>query len=239
MLFNVANLPYWIFLGMGVLLFTVVIVSGGGDDDLDADLDIDADADLEISEHPFDLDTDADGDFSAVQVLSWLGFGKAPLILLIATDLSLWGAFGWMLNVILGDLFGQIPSGFWGHLIFLGSLAIALFIGSLVARPIGKMLAAFGEDASSDRLIGCVGRVSSATIPSEKVGKIGQVDVIDAARNLVTIHAVLPAWATISPKHGAQVLVIDRYNDNYLVIAKDSLDEDRWLSNASRPQNLR
>ena len=73
MLFHPANLPYWIFLGMGVLLFLFVIISGGGDDDVDIDTDV---------------DTDADFDFNGL-FLGWLGIGKAPLILLLATDLSL------------------------------------------------------------------------------------------------------------------------------------------------------
>ena len=33
MVFSIQNLPYWIFIGTGVLLFGLVIVSGGSDDD--------------------------------------------------------------------------------------------------------------------------------------------------------------------------------------------------------------
>lgn len=237
MLFNFANLPYWIFLGTGVSLFLLVIVSGGGDDDLD--LDADADVEVDISNGPLDLDTDAEGDFSAVQILGWLGLGKAPLILLLATDLSLWGLLGWMLNVAAAGSLGRIPGVFWGSIILVSSLAIALFLGSLVARPIGKALAAFGEDASSDRLIGCEGWVSSALIPAQHLGKIGQVDVIDRARNRVTVNAALPDWATVLPRRGESVVVIDRQAQHYLVIAKDSTDEARWLSNPPHIQNSR
>ncbi|HEY9674255.1 MAG TPA: hypothetical protein V6D11_22640 [Waterburya sp.] len=49
MLFDIVNLPYWIFLIMGVLLFLVITISGG-DDDLD--LDIDRHVDLELSHNP-------------------------------------------------------------------------------------------------------------------------------------------------------------------------------------------
>lgn len=232
MLFDLSNLPYWIFLGMGVLLYVFVIVSGGGDDDLDldADADLDVDADLDGDGNPFDLDTDADadGNFSAAQVLGWLGIGKAPLILLLATDLSLWGVLGWMLNVALS---GNV---FLGLFVLIGSLIAALVLGGFIARPIGSAFASFGEDASSDRLIGCVGTVSTALIPVVHENKIGQVDVLDAARNLVTVNAVLPEWATTIPARGSKVLVIDRTLHLYLVIAKDSPDQDQWLANPSR-----
>ena len=68
----------------------------------------------------------------------------------------------------------------------------------------------------------------------ENQGKIGQVDVLDSARNLVTINATLPSWAKVVPGRGTQVLVIDRQPHNYLVIAKDSSDEQEWLMNSSR-----
>ncbi|MBD1931603.1 MULTISPECIES: OB-fold-containig protein [Cyanophyceae] len=221
MLFNPANLPYWIFLGMGVLLFLLVIVSGGGDSDVDADVDVDA---------------DAEGEFGGLEILGWLGIGKAPLILLLGTDFSLWGVIGWMLNVWVGSLTGGIPSRFFGlgGVVLLGSMAISLFLGGLISRPLGKIFASFGEDASSDRLIGCIGTVSSAFIPHQHRNKIGQVDVIDSARNLVTINATLPNWANVLPRRGEKVLVIERWEQYYLVVAKDSLDQEHWLENSRK-----
>ncbi len=209
MLFNPANMPYWILLGMGVLLFLFVIISGGGDDDID-------------------VDTDTDFDLSGF-ALSWMGIGKAPLILLLATDLSLWGLFGWMFNVWLGEFTDRVPSGIWIFIVLILSLVASLFTGGLIARPIGKIFAEFGEDTSSDRLIGRHGTVSSATIPVEKRGRIGQVDIIDKSGNLVTINATVPEWATVIPRHGEKVIAIERQQDVYLAIAKDSPDIDRWL----------
>ncbi len=211
MLFNSVNMPYWIILGMGVLLFLFVIISGGGDDDIDIDTDVDSD---------FDISGFA---------LSWMGIGKAPLILLLATDLSLWGLFGWMFNVWLGEFTDRVPSGAWIFIVLILSLVASLFTGGLIARPIGKVFAEFGEDTSSDRLIGRHGTVSSATIPVEKRGRIGQVDIIDKSGNLVTINATVPEWATVIPRHGEKVIAIERQQDVYLAIAKDSPDIDRWL----------
>lgn len=226
MLFNPANISYWIFLSMGVLLFLLVIVSGGGDDGLDVDSDVDVD--------DLDIHTDAGGDFSFVQVLGWLGIGKAPLILLLATDFSLWGVFGWMFNVWVGDTTGKVSGVFLGYTVLFVSMLLSVFMGGLVARPIGKIFTEFGEDTSSDRLIGCVGTVSSVYIPSENQARIGQVDALDPTRNLVTINATLPQWATVIPRRGEKVLVIDRQLYSYSVVAKDSLDQDRWLQTSPK-----
>jgi Protein of unknown function (DUF1449) len=224
MLFSTVNLPYWIFLGTGVLLFLFMIFFGGGEQDIDADVDVDVDVDTDL-----DVDNSA---FSFGQLLEWAGIGNAPLILLLATDLSLWGIFGWMLNVWLSQIFQGNVSHFIGIVILFGSLILSLFIGGWIAQPIGQLFAEFSEDASSDRLIGGIGTVTSAYIPIENLGKIGQVDVLDTKRNLLTISAVLPDWATIAPQRGEQVLVIERKSQIYVVIAKDSPDQEHWLANS-------
>lgn len=158
MLFSLTNLPYWIFLGAGLVLFLFVIVSGGGDDDIDVDADVDVDVDVD-ADIDVDADVDAsgntpvdlDGDFSPLQVLTWFGIGRTPLILLLAIDLTLWGFIGWILNATVGELIERSPVGLLAIGIFVGSLAFALFIGSLLSRPLGRVFAAFGEDASGDR----------------------------------------------------------------------------------------
>ncbi|MDX2096907.1 MAG: DUF1449 family protein [Leptolyngbyaceae cyanobacterium bins.59] len=216
MLFHPANLPYWLFLGMGIGLFLLVIVSGGDDGDGDGD-----------------LDAEGDGGFEMGQALGWIGFGKAPLILLLATDLSLWGLFGWMLNVTIAGIFGQMPGNLLSGAVLGVSLGLAVAGGGLLARPMGKALATFGEDVSADRLIGCNGTVSSAVIPDDRDGRIGQVNAIDAARNLVSINAVFPEWATVRPVLGDKVLVIDRREQVYFVIVRNSLDEQNWLNSST------
>ncbi|WP_438502236.1 DUF1449 domain-containing protein [Nostoc linckia] len=201
-----------------------MIISGGGGEDFDIDADVDVDA---------DVDADSNHELGFGQFLGWAGIGKAPLILLLATDLSLWGLLGWMLNVWIGGVSNNIGS-FIGSIILFGSLIISLLLGGLIAQPIGKIFAEFGEDVSSDRLIGCIGIVTSAYIPTQNQGRIGQVDVLDAKRNLLTISAVLPDWVTVAPQRGERVLIIEHQAQIYVVIAKDSHDEEYWLTNSSR-----
>jgi len=192
-----------------VICAAIVIFALRGEDDLDLDSDIDIDMNTDI---------DIGGDFSPLEVLGWLGQGIAPLILLLAIDFSFWGILGWMQDVALGN-----PSGLLAGAVSIGSMVVSLCAGSLISRPLGKIFASFGEDTSPDRLIGCVGTVSTSTIPKESQGTIGQVDVIDPARNLVMIDARLPDWATV-----INVIVVDRQQSGYLVIAQDSIDQEQW-----------
>jgi hypothetical protein len=92
--------------------------------------------------------------------------------LLLAIDLSLWGLIGWMLNVWIGSTFTF--NNLIAALLLIISLLISLWIGKLIAQPISKIFAEFGEDVSSDRLIGCIGTVTSFYIPTIAENKIGQ-----------------------------------------------------------------
>lgn len=230
MLFHSANLSYWIFLGIGILLFLLVIISGGGDDDLDLETDMELDADVDVDA---DTDLDSDGEIGSLQILAWLGFGKAPLMLLLAIDFSIWGLTGWMLNVLVGNITGNIPTNMigLGGLIFFSSLSFSLFTGSFIARPLGKIFASFGEDVSSSRLLGCLGTVTSKEIPYETENKIAHADIIDNTHNLVTVAVCLPSWAKVIPQRNQKIIIIEQNSDYYLAIAKDSVDETKWLNN--------
>ncbi|MDG2989829.1 YqiJ family protein [Candidatus Synechococcus calcipolaris G9] len=221
MLFDLAHLPYWIILGMGILLFLTVILGGIGDEDVDLDGDVDGDL--------LDMDLEAESDISPLMILHWLGFGRAPLILLLATDFSIFGIVGWLLNVVAAGVTGVIPQGWLGGLVFALSLVIALGSGGLIARPLGQVFAQFGEETSGDRLLGCDGTVSSADIPYNREQKIGQITVLDPARNRLTLPCALPDWAQVQPRYGETVMIIDRQASYYLVLAKDSIDQDQWF----------
>ena len=245
--FNGANLPYWILLGAGLVLFSTTIALGGGEDegdlggdadagngDIGADFDLDVDVDADVD---FDGDAgDADGDGSEEAgsgtsfgaLLAALGVGKAPLLILLAVDFSLWGFLGWVANVTVASALGRMPTAFLGlgGGVFLGSLVIALFLGSNIARAIGSVMKSFGEDSRADRLIGCIGTVSSAQMSKDR---IAQVDVIDPADNRVTVSARLPDWARETPRRGSEVTIIDRQPDGYVAIANGGADRERWL----------
>ncbi|ERN43136.1 protein of unknown function (DUF1449) [Rubidibacter lacunae KORDI 51-2] len=228
MLFDPGNSLYWLFLTVGIVFFALVILSGVGEEADTGPLDIDIDIDADL-----DADVDVDDSSGRDVLLGLLGFGKAPLLLLLAVDFSVWGLTGLLLNTIAGNVLGRIPSGLFGlgSIIFLVSFAISLVAGSFIARLFANIFATFSEDTGADRLIGCTGTVSSATIPH---GKLGQAIAIDPQGNRVTISAMLPDWATVVPTCGTRVLVIDRQARAYLAIAEDSIDRERWFEQGTR-----
>lgn len=239
MLFDIANLTYWIFLGIGIFLFLLVIISGGDDQDLDVDADVDVDVDVD-GDIDTDIDSDiegningdveADTDISFLSFLSWFGVGKCPLLILLAIDFSMWGVSGWFLNVTIGGFLNAIPQGLTAFTVFVVSFLFSIYIGKLLSHPIGKIFANFGEEVEGDRLIGCIGSVTSKQVPYLTEGRIAQADVLDNARNLVTIEICLPEWAKVVPHRGQDVLIIDRQKHCFIAIAKDTSDEDKWLN---------
>ncbi|QEP99965.1 DUF1449 family protein [Thermosynechococcus sp. QKsg1] len=225
MLFHLIHTPYWIVLGMGVLLFLTVILGDVGAEEVDLEGDAD----------PLEVEVDLEEGISFLTILHWLGVGRAPLILLLALDFSLLGVLGWFFNVLFYTLSGSWPGVVWSGVIAIAALLLALTIGGLCSRPLGQIFAQFSEDTSRDRLLGCSGHVSSAHIPRSGTG-IGQVSVLDANRNRLILPAVLPPWATVTPQHGQEILIIDRQENEYIVVAKDSLDEATWLRQQRQSQ---
>ncbi len=237
MLFSPANFVYWLFLGLGIVLFLSVIVSGA-DEDLDTDV-----------ETPLALEGDVTGDMAGetegeigevaeifsplIPLLSWLGVGNCPLMLLLAINFSSWGVIGWFLNVILAGFLGKIPTGFLAFVVFFLSLFCSLWLGSILSRPIGKIFSSFSEEVEGERLIGCTGLVTSRSVPYITEGRIAQADVMDAAKNLVTVPICLPPWAKVVPVRGQEIIIIEKREHCYLAIAKDSSDQDRWLTSQS------
>ncbi|QUS59337.1 DUF1449 family protein [Synechocystis sp. PCC 7339] len=240
MLFHLANLPYWLLLAVGVLCLGLMIISGDGNEDLDLEVEMALDAVPDVEITHLDVELDQGGAIEegeavpmALQVLSFFGLGKVPLMILLGIDFSLWGVIGWILNVAVGTVTGTIPSQLlgWAGIIFLISLAISLWLGRLASRPIANLFKTFSQDVSAERVIGCTGTVTSKKLPYLANGTIGQAHVYDNAGNLLTLSVSLPDWATVIPHHNQEILIIDQSPKGYgyLAIAKDSSDQDKWL----------
>ncbi|MEB3160896.1 MAG: DUF1449 domain-containing protein [Synechocystis sp.] len=239
MLFHPANLPYWLLLIVGVLCLGLMVIGGDGDEDLDLDMAIADSPDLNLDVMDLDVDIDDGSDVEAggsmpLQVLAFFGVGKVPLLILLGIDFSLWGILGWILNVSVGSVTGTMPTQFFGLAgsIFFTALGLSLWFGRLCSRPIASVFKTFSQDVSGDRVIGCVGTVTSKKLPYLINGKIGQAHVYDSAGNLLTLSVSLPDWATVIPHHNQEILIIDQSPQGYgyLAIAKDSSDEDKWLN---------
>ncbi len=243
MILHPANFLYWALIVIGIIFFSLIIFSSDGEEDLEIDSDtnfggsdgsrfkVNSDLEVEIDTDA-DLEIDGEKGFNPWRLLSWIGLGKAPLMILLGIDFSSWGMAGWILNTIIQSITGKIPDQFWGlgGVVLITSFLIGILIGSLLSHPIAHLFASFGEDVSSERLIGCIGTVSSKKLPYLTEGKIGQVNVYDTAGNLVSIGVALPHWATVIPHRGYPVLIIEQHQRGYLAIAKESSDEDKWMN---------
>lgn len=81
MLFHLANLTYWLLLGLGILCLGLMIISGDGDEDLDVEMSLEASSDVDITH--LDVELDQGGDMEegeavpmALQVLSFFVWVK-------------------------------------------------------------------------------------------------------------------------------------------------------------------
>ncbi|MDX1532375.1 MAG: DUF1449 family protein, partial [Rhodothermales bacterium] len=66
---------------------------GLGGDDLELELELDADADAE-----------SDGDHAWMEMLAWLGVGRAPLMVLLTVGLLAFGITGLLLRPLVGPI---------------------------------------------------------------------------------------------------------------------------------------
>lgn len=214
------NLPFTVLLGLGIFVAFLQLSGLGGDDDSDADADVDADFDHDVDmdgdadfdhdlDHDFDHDVDHDLDHGAdaghgpdFSLLSFIGIGKVPLLVVLLILFSSVGLFGWLLHGIIQTVLGTFP----GLLIFL-TLPVALvggsFITSRTARFIGQLIPPLTSTASrAQTLVGTTGTVTSPYVDE----RYGMVHLRDRGSTLISVFAVTDELPPIP--RGEQVLLV-------------------------------
>ena len=200
------NVPFTFLLGLCLLLAAFQLVGLGMDHDADADFDADADLDADADvEADADADSDADGDgdaegdgLSPLTVLAFVGFGKAPLLVVLVLLFSTIGLAGWGLNGLARGL------GFWANVV---AMPLAVVAGALASarltRWLGRALPAVTTTATrAHELVGRHGRVISPLVDQG----YGQVHLRAADGTLINIFAVTDAAAPI--RRGARVMLV-------------------------------
>jgi membrane protein implicated in regulation of membrane protease activity len=184
-------------------------LSHDADLDHDADLEHDADVDHDI-DHDVDHDVDhevshdagSDGGTSALNVLAFIGLGKAPLLVVLLILLGSIGLLGWMLNSVLTNTFGTYPS-----LAFAAVLPITVLAGTLIssrtARFIGRAIPPISTTAT--RMQALVGRRGTVISPFVDT-KYGMVHLRDEGGTLLNIFAVIKDGEPI--KRGSEVALV-------------------------------
>ncbi|MBI3964196.1 MAG: DUF1449 family protein [Chloroflexi bacterium] len=164
------ELPFFAGVLYVVLLATGVASAEG--DGADADTDVDHGMDVDI-DHDLDVDHDVDHGIDAVahevhadghaepsllfKSLSFLGFGKIPLSILLTSFLLLWGFVGWASNQLLKDALAT-PA------LVAFSVATATLMSVFLVRSLARGLARVlpsteSYDVTRDQLVGRVAEV--------------------------------------------------------------------------------
>lgn len=186
-----------IVLGTGAL-------SGLTDVELDLDLDLDVDADA-------DVDGDADG-HAWIEVLAWLGVGRAPLMVLVTVGLLAFGITGLLARLFVGPLL---------------ALVVALFASPFATSAAGRVLGRYMPTSESyalgrNALVGCAGTARLAVTRT-----FGVAQVIDESGTLHEVRCRIDDTAeegsTITK--GAALVVVD-YEDSTATYTVAALNHD-------------
>jgi len=210
------DLAHDVDLDHGVDLDHAVDLDHGADLDHAADLDHDADLDHGIDhdlDHDLDhavdhdvdhaVDHDAGGAPTVLNVLAFLGVGKAPLLVVLLMFFGSVGILGWILNSAVRGVFGEYPGP-----VFAAVLPITIvaggFMSSRTARFIGRALPPISTTATrANALVGRRGTVISPFVDA----KYGLVHLRDQSGTLINVFAVIRTEQE-SIKRGSNVVLV-------------------------------
>ncbi len=185
------NLPFLVMLGLCGVFF---LLQGIGFLGADADHDVDVDHDLDVDGGGGgDPDADAEGDADAGattagwhEVLSFLGVGRVPFMVVWVT-LFLFGGFsGIFFNRVLFVRAGGAYRGIWFWGVCVAALAIGLLGVRFFSRLAARLVDVGGRRAATKQeLTGKIGVVASPVLDA----RFGEIRVHDDGGNELLLHA--------------------------------------------------
>ncbi len=217
------NLPYTIFMALGLIIATLQLfgLSHDNDADIDADADVDVDVDADLDADA-DIDADADADLdhemdhgseSGLSWLAFIGFGKAPLMVVLLILLFSMGLLGWLVNGVILGIFGVFP-GLLMLLSGLVSMAIGVFITSRITVLIARALPPISSTATkAHAMVGMNGTVTSPFVDA----KYGMLHLRDEGGTLVSLFAVTEDEKPIPRGESVILLAYDSVQKRYIV----------------------
>jgi hypothetical protein len=218
------NLPFLVMLGLcGVffLLQSIGLLGALGDHDVEHDVDVD---------HDVDADADADADAGGLtagwhEVLSFLGVGRVPFMVVWVTLFLFAGFTGIFVNRVLFVRGGGVYRGPW----FVGVSLAALVVGIIGVRFFSKLAARLvdvgGRGAvTKQELAGKIGVVASPVLD----GRHGEIRVVDDRGNELLLHGCLRGGEA-ALVHGAKVVLVsyDEAKELYWAAACPEIDGDQ------------
>jgi membrane protein implicated in regulation of membrane protease activity len=153
-------------------------------------------------EHEVSHDTGGDGTPGVLNVLAFIGLGKAPLMVVLLILFGSIGLLGWIMNSILTNAFGTYPSMAFVIVVPISVLA-GTVVSSRTARFIGRALPPISTTATrAQALVGKRGTVISPFIDE----KYGMVHLRDEGGTLINIFAVITDGEPI--RRGSEVALV-------------------------------
>lgn len=219
------NLPFTVLLGLGLVVAALQLIGLGGDDDSDAalhegdmDQDVDVDHGVDHADHDADSDADGDGEGDNFSLLSFIGVGKVPMLVVFLILFVTVGLLGWLLNGVIQSVIGSFPG-----LLILLTLPVATVSGAVftsrVARLIGNLVPPLTTTASrAQALVGMTGTVTSPYVDHV----YGQVHLRDLGSTLISVFAITEDGEAIP--RGEKVLLVsyDAAGRRYQVTRKET-----------------
>ncbi len=154
-------------------------------------------------EHEVSHDAGGSGTPGVLNVLAFIGLGKAPLMVVLLILFGSIGLLGWIINSLLTNAFG----GFYPSLAFIGVLPATIIVGTIIssrtARFIGRALPPISTTATrAQALVGRRGAVISPYVDA----KYGMVHLRDEGGTLLNVFAVIKDGEPI--KRGSEVALV-------------------------------
>lgn len=211
------NAVMTVIMGVIVVYWLFVFISGAGLEDLDlgfdfdvdidvpdvdAGVDVDADSDIDTSEPDKDVVTEKEPGFF-MKFLNFMNIGKVPFMLVLSTLKFII----WIGSLITTSLVNVTTWGLWSLLILIPISIVALFFTKLATNPMVKLFKAIGY--KGEEAIDFLGR-SGKMLSTIKDKKIGTAEFfVDS--NPIKLNVVSIDGAEIN--YGDYVIIADESDD--------------------------
>jgi len=205
------NAVMTVIMGVLVLYWLFVFISGAGFEDLDLGFDFDVDVpDADVPDPDLDADTDADNDVYVekepgffIKFLNFMNVSKVPFMLIFSTLKF----FIWIGSLITTSFINVASWGLWSLLILIPLGIAGLFFTKAATNPMVKFFREIGYKGEEE--IDFLGR-SGKMLSSIKDKKIGTAEVM-VDNNPMKLNVVSIDGSEI--KYGDYIIVADESDD--------------------------
>lgn len=193
---------------VGALLYVLLMaLSGvGADHDIDHDVEVDHDVEHGGIEHDHELEPSM-----LMRALSVLGVGRVPISIIVTSLCFTWGTSGWIMNMILHNVF---PAGIYVWISLVVAFFSSIIFTRLIAIGMSKIMPSTTSFGVKHRDL--VGRIAESD--TEISDTFGQASLRDDSGVLMRVSCRVKKGADPIPRNTQVVLMYyDKANETFLV----------------------